>query len=449
MAKFQAYVYLKFDLSHTVIRTYEQPNPTIRETTKVLGQDVSLALPTEATWTQWTGYWPAFGTFYPKLVWTSSQPVPGPPKFYILNWNITDHSFDAPTRELGPRVEWFEKQYPEDPIKRQVGYYDYVWDERAVQLDQIFDDAANTVNFNALKAKQDLAVKAGDDYSQFGKGDDTVYLPTKAAKIRDLDPNEVPSWFGQDGADTITLSDLRSAVYGGNNPDTFKATIAQLEVGHTISGDQGHDKLVIKTPGSIASGPQQLSLSGIEEIVLANGYNKLDLYGILQGNANSMVVTITGGNARDEVNGQAASQRLKLLGERGNDSLTGGAHGDRIEDGSGRDRLEGGPGNDIITLTDDGMVDTIVYERKHGGDIIWGFNPGQDNINLSYQYNLTWAKLQPLIRDEDGGAVIYLNSAGFRGDAIWLKGIEKQLLDSGDFIFQRQPNTAAESDFLI
>ncbi|MBD1912408.1 MULTISPECIES: Ig-like domain-containing protein [unclassified Leptolyngbya] len=90
--------------------------------------------------------------------------------------------------------------------------------------------------------------------------------------------------------------------------------------------------------------------------------------------------SIYGGTANDRVNGGAGKDNL--LGEGGNDLLKGDAQNDKINGGGGNDMLVGGLGVD--TLIGGAGRDTYSYSQlTERGDIIRGFQIGQDVIDLS------------------------------------------------------------------
>ena len=82
--------------------------------------------------------------------------------------------------------------------------------------------------------------------------------------------------------------------------------------------------------------------------------------------------TLYGESGNDFINGDAYDKQSGAIGN-GNDSLYGGTGDDSLEGGAGSDRLEGGEGFDsyIFNSPLDGSI-----------DIISGFNPAQDTIQL-------------------------------------------------------------------
>ncbi|MEL6930360.1 MAG: calcium-binding protein, partial [Cyanobacteria bacterium J06600_6] len=80
-------------------------------------------------------------------------------------------------------------------------------------------------------------------------------------------------------------------------------------------------------------------------------------------------VTFYGGDGDDHFNGSSTSVDLVILGEAGNDSLTGGSGDDWINGGDGNDTLIGGAGADTFVLGGNG-IDTIADFNFSEGDTI-------------------------------------------------------------------------------
>ncbi|QBE63355.1 beta strand repeat-containing protein [Pseudoduganella lutea] len=87
--------------------------------------------------------------------------------------------------------------------------------------------------------------------------------------------------------------------------------------------------------------------------------------------------TLDGGGDNDSLSGGGGNDLLlggsdgdDLRGGAGNDSLLGGSGADKLEDGTGADSIDGEGGNDVITVTLDGVTDTVL-----GGD-------GNDTITI-------------------------------------------------------------------
>jgi Ca2+-binding RTX toxin-like protein len=153
---------------------------------------------------------------------------------------------------------------------------------------------------------------------------------------------------------------LPTTMYGNGGPDSLVGSPVaanRLEGGagsDTLKGGSAQDQLYLGPDGGVAEG---------------HGGDDL-LYGGDNGDANALV----GGAGNDQLFGGAAP--TSLLGEIGDDAVTGGpaadileggdgtdvlegADGDdRLNGGPGRDRIAGGPGKDVIEARD-GQADDI------------------------------------------------------------------------------------------
>ncbi len=90
-------------------------------------------------------------------------------------------------------------------------------------------------------------------------------------------------------------------------------------------------------------------------------------------------VHFIGDTDRDIVRGTTRGD--VMFGNDGDDILKGGRGADRLYGGEGRDIIEGGLGKDRLMASDDG--DVFRYSAPlQGGDTIFGFSSGQDQIAL-------------------------------------------------------------------
>ncbi|MFN3259855.1 MAG: M10 family metallopeptidase [Pikeienuella sp.] len=123
---------------------------------------------------------------------------------------------------------------------------------------------------------------------------------------------------------------------------------------------------------------------------------------------------LEGGDGRDRVAGGGGADHL--FGGVGPDILRGGGGDDTLEGGAGRDRLIGGRGDDLF-----------VFAPREGRDLIRGFDPGEDAIDLS-AFDAGFAELR--IRAEGPDAFLALP-----GLKLVLKGVDAAALSEDDFLF--------------
>jgi len=100
--------------------------------------------------------------------------------------------------------------------------------------------------------------------------------------------------------------------------------------------------------------------------------------------------TITGDGGNDRLVGAAGDDNLdggdgddRLIGQNGDDHLLGGAGADHLIGGAGHDRYEGGLGDDILVDDGpDGQSDTFVFPSGGGNDLVSGYDPGFNILEL-------------------------------------------------------------------
>lgn len=135
---------------------------------------------------------------------------------------------------------------------------------------------------------------------------------------------------------------------------------------------------------------------------------------------------VAGGAGRDTLKGFNGND--KLTGKAGNDKLIGGSGKDQLSGGKGKDKIDGGKDND--TLSGGRGADVFLFkgDKDEGRDRITDFKDGVDLIRIK---GLDFDDLT--IRKAGGGAdtKIILDS----GTEIILEGVQKSLIDAGDFIF--------------
>ena len=181
---------------------------------------------------------------------------------------------------------------------------------------------------------------------------------------------------GSSGADTLIGSagnDILSGkggadiIQAGDGNDTILIGSGEAAPGESIDGGAGFDQLVINDPNTDLSG---VTITGIEEIVLANGVSAgtLKLTGF-----NDVFIgagTVFGGGGDD-----------RLIGLGGDDHFTGGAGNDLLEAGDGNDTLlgdgdAGAAGNDLLF----GNAGDDILVGGAGDDSLWG-GAGADTLD--------------------------------------------------------------------
>ena len=135
--------------------------------------------------------------------------------------------------------------------------------------------------------------------------------------------------------------------------------------------------------------------------------------------------TISGGDSRDQLHGDAADNLI--LGGGGDDVITGG---------QGNDVIVGGQGNDFIYgdgPSSSGGRDTFVYAPGGGNDTIQDFTNGDDRIDLSAFSGING--FSDITARQVGGKVV-IDFSDHGGGSITLKNFNLSDLDEEDFVFQ-------------
>ncbi|WP_439813804.1 PQQ-dependent sugar dehydrogenase [Zavarzinia sp. CC-PAN008] len=205
------------------------------------------------------------------------------------------------------------------------------------------------------------------------------------------------------GSDTLT---------GGSGADEFRFAINNLVASDTVDGSLGHDRLVFTTAGT-KTWQSLVNVSGVEEIVLADGTNSIDLPAVMFMGA-FPGITVTGGSGSDTVKGTNTANGSNII-------FNAGAGVDVFTGGQGRDTISGGAGADTLSGGQD-------------DDVLYGFGPGDVAANAG-QIVATQLTSLPF------GAVFLTHAPGDPG---FVYVVQKE---SGE-IFRISTETGARTTFL-
>lgn len=227
--------------------------------------------------------------------------------------------------------------------------------------------------FQVSESFTDITFGEGALVVDLGPGDDTFYS---------RDTNSMPVVYGGPGNDTFEGGINTDRFFGGDGDDTLKGSGGADE----LRGEGGNDTLIGDGPSDhgisadildggagvdvlqdyVFAGETRfapaiaVSLDGIaNDGRPGEGDNVIGVERVVSGSAGSF----TGDAADNEFVAPEVGAAGVLIGNGGNDTLTGGdSHGDRIDGGPGDDVLTGGFGDD--TIVGGPGRDTIHGDRK-------------------------------------------------------------------------------------
>ena len=184
-----------------------------------------------------------------------------------------------------------------------------------------------------------------------GDGDDSIDWSAAAASL---------NMRGNSGDDTLLGGAGNDIVYAGSGNDT-------------VDGGAGNDLVVLFADGadSVNGGA-----GAGDRLLLENGYGSFtmtDPQGFEQ---------FIGGDGDDSIDWSAATTRVVLRGNAGNDELTGGSGNDLLTGGPGNDELDGGDGRDSF--------------YGGGGDDKMRGGGGNDRVNGGSGSNSAYFSAEPI-----------------------------------------------------
>ncbi|WP_372621547.1 hypothetical protein [Falsiroseomonas sp.] len=334
-------------------------------------------------------------------------------------------------------------------------------------IERLFISAANGASITL-----DDAMVASTDRPDFlvlgGSGGDTVFGGGVLAT-----PMVMEGYGGNDllqgggGNDLLRPGWGADTVLGGAGADTVEIAIADLGANDWLDGGAGNEDVLVLNDGGVVSQAMSSAIRGIEQIQAAAGSALPLALNIGAGLTTSgAALTVLGTAGDDTLNGTHATIALALIGEAGNDRLTGGAFADTLAGGADNDILRGLAGNDVLDggdghdrLLGDAGNDLLIGGA--GNDTLLG-GAGADTIDLGSGIDRTDGGIgndryralagdltsSDLIADEDGAAdtlevldVFNSTTLTFTGISISgslagrIQGIERFLLGSGNDIF--------------
>lgn len=190
--------------------------------------------------------------------------------------------------------------------------------------------------------------------------------------------------------------------------DIFLFHAADLNDRDRVVGGDGpaRDRLVFADAGHIY-GFNMAGVSGIEQVELAQGINRLTLTALMGETALDHIVTVIGNDGDDRISAWAftAGQSVDIIAGAGNDELYGGAGNDifrfAIADLTSADIIGGGRGVDTLVLTDAGTITADAFANVRG----------VERVELVNGDNLFYVSAA-MIRAADGGTLTVVGGDG-------------------------------------
>ncbi|WP_300334416.1 M10 family metallopeptidase C-terminal domain-containing protein [Accumulibacter sp.] len=252
----------------------------------------------------------------------------------------------------------------------------------------------------------------GADSMYGGAGNDSYIVDNAADQVCETSPNGSRSDNG--GNDTVyssvnwTLGDfVENLVLGGSG--NLSATGNTLA--NTLRGNAGNNLLDGKGGIDVLDGGEgadiYLIASGFDHLAAeiadsgTNGTDEVRFSAVTPGTLTLFAgdrgiervvigggageIAVSSGTTALNVDARALGNSLSIIGNAGNNVLSGTAYADTINGGAGNDRLIAGGGND--SLTGGAGADQFVFDQTPGGannrDLLTDFVSGSDTIQLN------------------------------------------------------------------
>lgn len=189
---------------------------------------------------------------------------------------------------------------------------------------------------------------------------------------------------GGRGADQLTGNGGHEVLIGGDGDDTLDGG----EGNDTLTGGLGQDVLI----GGVAL--DCVAETRDADMTLTNSTLSFD--GIVEDTLiNVEKVCLTGGGSANVIDASAFTGQTMLMGDDGNDTLTGGSGADSLDGGAGNDWLIGLGGNDSLSggSGDDVLDNALASGLQNGG-------AGVDTLRIIGTFSMTVAAMKGIVEIE-------------------------------------------------
>ncbi|MBW8859822.1 MAG: M10 family metallopeptidase C-terminal domain-containing protein, partial [Caulobacter sp.] len=197
---------------------------------------------------------------------------------------------------------------------------------------------------------------------------------------------------GSAGGDTLTGGSGGDTINGAGGADSIRGGGG----GDTLAGGAGVDTFLVGAGDStiahwdtitdFATGEDKLDISAVDAGTVAIARFGSSTFVYFGAGASAGVVQVTGDIKTSDLIVSGAVHGYTLYAGSGVETLTGTAGADVLVGGSGTTTLNGGGGADILyggSGTDTFQYTAISQSNFAGYDVIFGFNSGQDKIDIS------------------------------------------------------------------
>ncbi len=279
-----------------------------------------------------------------------------------------------------------------------------------------------------------LFAAAGRDTMIGGAGDDSLRGGAQAERLIGAGGDDTINGGGGDdlirgggGNDLLLAAAGRNTLIGGAGNDLIKGgRQAERLIGNagddTMNGGGGNDFMKGGGGDDVmrgAGGDDTLIGGAGNDRILGNAGDDL-----ARGNNGADSAKMGAGD--DKAIGMAGNDTID--GQAGDDLINGGGGGDVLRGGKGDDTLIGGPGDDLFVFTNADL-------RRPSFDMIRGFRPGQDKIDLRGVSGID--DFGDVVRTAvNGGVELEIGRS-----TIFLKGVARGQISANDFIFTGDAST--------
>jgi VCBS repeat-containing protein len=197
---------------------------------------------------------------------------------------------------------------------------------------------------------------------------------------------------GSAGADTLTGGSGADTINGAGGADSIRGGGG----GDTLAGGAGADTFLVGAGDStilhwdtitdFATGEDKLDISAVDAGTVAIARFGSSTFVYFGSGASAGVVQVNGDLKTSDLIVSGAVHGYTLYAGGGVETLTGSAGADVLVGGSGTTTLNGGGGADILyggSGTDTFQYTAISQSNFAAYDVIFGFNSGQDKIDIS------------------------------------------------------------------